>query len=651
MLSAIDRDAERQRVMSRRTMVLGGMKAAALTAFAARLYYLQIVEGDRYTTLAEDNRISLRLIAPTRGLIVDRQGVPLALNEQNFRAILVSERAGNVSQILAQMQSILPMSEQDHRRIMRDIQRSRSFAPVTIRENLTWDQVSAIEVNLPDLPGLAIEVGQVRAYPFGEATAHFLGYVGAVSEADQAKSEDPLLSLPGFRVGKNGLEKRHDDVLRGTAGSTQLEVNAFGRVIRELSRDEGKPGSQVTLTIDAKLQHFAQQRLAPERSAAAVVLDVDTGGIVALASNPSFDPNQFAMGISSELYESLIKDETNPLINKVIAGQYSPGSTFKVISALSFLENGIDANQRVHCSGKYNLGGHPFHCWKKGGHGAMDMKQAIMHSCDVYFYEMSRRVGIDKIAETARRFGMGEKTEIELPGERAGLVPDTKWKRQALKQPWHPGETLIASMGQGYVLSTPLQLAVMTARLANGGRAVKPHLTKSVDETLLEPPEWPAIQVNQENLRFILDSMAAVVNEPGGTALRSRITKAGYEMGGKTGTSQVRRISLAERSTGVKKNEDLPWRQRDHALFIAYAPVHKPKYACAVVVEHGGGGSTVAAPIARDILLELQMLDAARASVAELPPEPPADAPAAASPAPQSAAPASPAAPAPGVAR
>ncbi|HYE48285.1 MAG TPA: penicillin-binding protein 2 [Azospirillaceae bacterium] len=603
--------------MTRRTMVLGGMKAAALSALVARLYYLQIVEGDRYTMLAEDNRISLRLLAPPRGLIVDRNSVPLAVNEQNFRAILVSERAGDVTQILQQMAGILPMSEADHRRIMRDIKRSRSFAPVTVRENLTWEEVAAIEVNLPDLPGVSIDVGQVRSYPFGEATAHFLGYVGSVSEAELAGSEDPLLSLPGFRVGKTGLEKRHDEALRGSAGASQLEVNAVGRVIRELSRDEGKPGAQVTLTVDAKLQHYAQQRLAAERSAAAVVLDVQTGGVLAFASHPSFDPNQFAMGISSELYDSLLKDETTPLINKVIAGQYPPGSTFKMLVALAALESGlVGPDYRAFCSGHMELGGHRFHCWKKGGHGGMDLHNALKHSCDIYFYDMARRLGIDRIAEMARKFGLGQKTDLDLPGERSGLVPDTKWKRAAMKDVWHPGESLIAAIGQGYVLATPLQLAVMAARIANGGRAVQPHLTKAVEGSYHEPSDWPEIGVKPENLARILAGMAAVTNEPGGTAFGARITQAGFEMGGKTGTSQVRRITMAERATGVKKNDELPWRERDHGLFVGFAPVTQPRYACSVVVEHGGGGKA-AAVIARDILLELQLLDAARATAAK----------------------------------
>lgn len=618
-MSAFDRDAERQRMLSRRTLVLGGLKGAAVSALVARLYYLQIVESDRYTTLAEDNRISLRLIAPPRGQILDRFGVPLAVNEQNFSVVLVSERAGDVQQILDEVGRLVPLTEADERRIQRDIQRSRVFTPITLKENLSWDQVSAIEVNLPDLPGVSIDVGQVRSYPFGEALAHVLGYVGAPNEKDLQGVSDPLLSLPGFRIGKGGVERQFDQALRGTAGNRQLEVNAVGRVIRELSRENGQPGRQTVLTLDAKLQHYMHQRLSAEESGAAVVIDVNTGGVQGLCSTPSFDPNQFAMGIGYDAYQALLNDERTPLINKAIAGQYPPGSTFKMMTALAALESGIvNADHRVFCSGHMELGSHRFHCWRRGGHGTVDMVGALMHSCDVYFYDLAQRIGMDRIADMARRFGLGSRVGLELPGERPGLIPDPQWKRTTLKKPWHPGETLIASMGQGYVLSTPLQLAVMTARLASG-RAVQPHLAKSIEGEFQEQTEWPLIGVKPENLATVLKGMNAVSNVPGGTGYKSRITVPGMELAGKSGSAQVRRISMAERSSGVRKNEDLPWRERDHALFVAYAPVHAPKYACAVFVEHGASGGGVAAPIARDILLECQMLDAARHSVAQQP--------------------------------
>jgi penicillin-binding protein 2 len=607
----MDRDTDRYRHLTRRALMLGGMKAALLSTLVGRMYYLQVLQSDRYAVLADENRISLRLITPTRGQILDRFGVPLAVNQQNFRVVVVEEQARNVEQVLTLLSSIVPLTESDMRRVMREIQRKRAFVPVTVKENLSWDQVSQIEVNAPDLPGVAIEVGEIRSYPYAEATAHLLGYVGSVSESEL--NGDPVLALPGLRIGKSGLEKYHDLALRGTAGTSQLEVNAYGRVIRELSRQEGEPGRDVTLTIDIGLQQYTQERLAGEQSAAAVVMDVHTGGVYALASGPSFDPNQFATGINAELWEDLLSNPTTPLTNKVTAGQYAPGSTFKTVVALAALESGLVGPRfTVNCPGYMDLGDHRFHCWKKHGHGTVDMVEALKHSCDTYFYELARRLGIDRIAEMSKRFGMGQKLQLDLPHERPGLIPNREWKLSHLNKSWTQGESLIAAIGQGYVLATPLQLAVMQARMVNGGFAVKPHLTRQIEHGAGEQTAWPPVGVNKAHLDLVLQGMNAVTNVVGGTAYKMRINVAGFEMGGKTGTSQVRRITMAERDKGVIKNENLPWRQRDHALFIGFAPVHAPRYACCVVVEHGGGGSSVAAPIARDLLLEAQRRDSAR---------------------------------------
>lgn len=616
----MDRDTDRYRTLTRRTLVLGGIKLGLLSTLVGRLYYLQVVQSQKYTMLAEENRISLRLVAPSRGTIVDRFGAPLAVNQQNYRVVAVAERTRNLHETLDKISQIVPLTDADRRRVMREAQRKRRFVPVTVRENLNWDQVSTIELNTPDLPGVSIEVGEIRHYPFTEATAHILGYVGAVSEAELQKG-DPVLSLPGFRTGKNGIEKYHEKALRGTAGTSQLEVNAVGRVIRELSRDEGQPGREVQLTLDVGLQQFMQNRLGQEKSAAGVVMDVNTGGIYALCSHPSYDPNQFTMGINAELWEDLLSNPTTPLTNKAVAGQYAPGSTFKMIVALAALESGLVSNRHTaYCPGHMDLGDHRFHCWKKGGHGTVDMVGGLRHSCDVFFYDLARRIGIDRISEMAHRFGMGEKLGLDLPHERPGLIPSIDWKKAALGTSWQQGETLIASIGQGYVLSTPLQLAVMTARIANGGFAVKPHLTKQIRQGPVEQTVWPSIGVRKENLDLVVRGMNEVVNAPNGTAFKARIPDGGMEMAGKTGTAQVRRITMAERNTGVRKNEDLPWRERDHALFVAFAPVHAPRYACSIIVEHGGGGSAVAAPIARDILIECQKRDPGRAAVAEAPP-------------------------------
>ena len=605
-------DVERQRAFSRRGLLLGGAQALLLTGLAARMYYLQVVEADRYKTLAEDNRINLRLLPPPRGRILDRFGYALASNRQNFRVVLVREQAGDVERVLNALSQLMALDEYDYKRVLREVSRKRGFVPVTVRENLTWDEMSRVEVNGPDLPGVSIEMGQIRDYPYASSMSHVLGYVAAVAERDL--TGDPLLELPGFRIGKNGIEQKYDLALRGSAGNSQIEVNAYGRVIRELKREEGKPGDELVLTVDGGLQTFVHQRLMSEKSASAVVMDTETGDVLALASVPSYDPNAFNIGLTVKQWNDLINDPLKPLNNKAIAGLYAPGSTFKMIVALAALKAGIGPDHRAFCPGFMTLGRARFHCWKRHGHGWVDMIRGIQHSCDIFFYDVSRKVGVDNIAAMARIFGLGEPVGIDLYGEKGGVIPTRDWKLANIGEPWQGGETLVASIGQGFVLTTPLQLAVMTARLATG-KAVVPRLTRGVRAENEHPaapppaPDFAPLDVPEAHLALMREAMDAVSNHPRGTAYRARIEDEGWELAGKTGTSQVRRITMAERAVGVTKNEHLPWRRRDHALFVSYAPVHKPRYCCAVVVEHGGGGSKVAAPIARDILIETQRRD------------------------------------------
>lgn len=617
----MDRETERYRSLTRRALVLGGVKIALFGTLAARMYYLQVVERDRYQLLAEENRINIRLSMPSRGRIVDRFGVPLAVNDQNFRVLLVAEESGDVEEMLDRLTPIVTLTDFERRRVLRDVARRRAFVPVTLVENLDWEQVARLEANAPSLPGISIDVGDLRHYPYGAATAHILGHVGAVSESEL--TGDPVLALPGFRIGKTGVERQLEDTLRGQAGASQVEVNALGRVIRELSRDQGTPGDDVRVSIDIGLQEYVQERLQGERSAAAVVLDVETGEVFAMASQPSFDPNAFTSGISQDAWGSLVNDSHGPLNNKAITGQYAPGSTFKMLVALAALEEGvIGPNYRAWCPGFLELGNHRFHCWRRGGHGWMGLDEAISQSCDVYFYEISRRLGIEKIAAMAHRFGLGLPTGIDLPGEEAGLMPTQAWKQGAIGQPWQPGETLIASIGQGYVLATPLQLAVMTARIANGRWQVKPRVALRVgeaeDPAAGTAPSLEPLGVSEAALALVRDGMVRVTSSARGTARWAQIEQEGMEMAGKTGTSQVRRISTAERLTGIIRNEDRPWRLRDHALFVAYAPIDAPRYAVSVVVEHGGSGSRIAAPIARDILHECQRRNPARQLVVEV---------------------------------
>jgi len=613
------RDGDRYKLFGRRAAMLAGGKFVLLSTLIGRMYYLQVIEADRYKTLAEDNRISMRLLPPPRGRILDRKGIPLAVNEQNYQVLLVPEQAPDVEETLRALDAVIGLTSGERKRVLREMKRKRSFVPVTVRENLTWEDVARIEVNTPDLPGIMIDVGQSRYYPEGLATAHVLGYVAAVSENDL--TGDPLLELPGFRIGKAGMEKVHDLALRGNGGTSQVEVNAYGRVIRELNRQEGRPGADVRLNIDFELQKMAAKRLG-EESGVAVVVDIHTGDVLALASNPSFDPNAFNRGLSSKEWKALVSNPRTPLNNKAISGQYAPGSTFKMIVALAALEKGvITPEQKVFCEGHMELGNAKFHCWKKHGHGAQDMVEAIMHSCDVYFYEIARRTGINRIAAMARRFGLGSVMGLDLPGERRGNIPDKDWKKAVYGDSWHMGETLISGIGQGYVLATPLQLAVMTARIANGGYAITPKLTRALErgaEKDGDPIDAPrSLGINPNHLKVVRDAMAGVTNVPGGTAYRSRIPVPGMEMAGKTGTAQVRRISKAEREQGVLKNDELPWEQRDHASFVGYAPVNAPRFAIAVVIEHGGSGSKAAAPVARDILEEVQRRNPAKGTLSD----------------------------------
>jgi penicillin-binding protein 2 len=619
------RDNERHKLFNRRTVMLASGKAMLLSVLAGRLYYLQVIEADRYRTLADENRINLRLLPPPRGRIIDRFGVPLADNQQNYRVLLIPEDTRDIEHTLASLGQIIPLSAGEHRRVLRDIKRNRSFVPVTVRENLSWENAARIEVNAPDLPGVMIDVGQSRSYPHGEQLAHVLGYVAAVSPEQQSGA--PLLELPGFRVGKAGLEKIHDLALRGKGGSSQVEVNAFGRVIRELERREGEPGAEVKLTIDMGLQNMVAQRLG-EESASAVVLDVHSGEVLAMASTPAYDPNAFNTGLSASEWQALVNNPRAPLTNKAIAGRYAPGSTFKMAVLLAALEKGaITPDTKVFCNGFMELGNARFHCWKKHGHGLLDAQGAITQSCDVYFYEAAKRTGIERIAAMAERLGFGHKLGIDLPGERGGLVPTPKWKRGAMDAAWQGGETVITGIGQGYLLVTPLQLAVMTARLVNGGFAVTPRLTGAVSRRHGEAPTtpaYPSLELPARHLELVRSAMSDVMNSPFGTARRSQIEKPEWAMGGKTGTVQVRRITRAERDTGVLKDKDLPWELRDHALFVGFAPVNNPRYAVSVVVEHGGGGSTTAAPIARDILVEAQRRGSAGSALAAAVVPPPA---------------------------
>jgi penicillin-binding protein 2 len=616
------RDTQRQKLLNRRTALLAGGQTMLAAVLAGRMYQLQILDRDRYALLADENRINLRLLAPLRGRILDRAGVPVADNRQNYQVVVVPEQTRDLEATLAALGTLIEVSDADRRRVLRDAKRRHRFVPLMVRDNVSWDEMAKIEVAIPELAGVAIEQGTIRHYPYGQTAAHVLGYVAAVTEKEL--TGDPLLELPDFRIGKSGVEKARDLELRGTAGTSEVEVNAYGRVVREIAHRPGQPGQDVVLGLDIAMQDFVMKRCAAEPSVSCVLLDAVTGEVLALVSSPSFDPTLFSTGLSPAAWHELSTDPRNPLADKAIAGLYPPGSTFKPMVALAALAAGaVTPDTAITCPGYLDLGNATFHCWKKGGHGTLHLRDAIKHSCDVFFYETARRTGIDRIAAMAQRFGFGAPLGLDAPGERGGLIPTRAWKLATTGVAWQPGETLIAGIGQGSVLATPLQLAAMAARLVTG-RAVVPRLVR---ENGLAPPGgdpraplFAPLGIAPHDLALVLDGMNAVVNEQGGTAFAARIKDPNLEMGGKSGTSQVRHITQYERDHGLRKVSEVPWKDRDHALFVAFAPVGAPRYVCAAVVEHGGseagGGSAVAAPICRDVLVEVQRRDPARRTLA-----------------------------------
>lgn len=593
--------------MTRRGLVVGGLQLSFMAMLGLRMRQLQIEESDQYRLLAEENRVNIRLIAPPRGIIYDRNGVIIADNSQNFRIIIVREDAGDVDEVIAKLKAIISLDEDELARAIKEMNRRSPFVPVTLADRLSWEDFSRVAVNAPALPGITPDVGLSRYYPMQGDFAHVIGYVGPVSDYDlsQIEDPDPLLQIPKFQIGKVGVETKLEEDLRGKAGSKRIEINAAGRVMRELSRDPGTPGKDVQLTIDARLQNFTQTRLLGE-SAAAVVMDCENGDLLALGSAPAFDPNLFVRGISSADYRVLTDDRYVPLRNKTVQGTYPPGSTYKMVVALAALEAGVvSPGETVWCPGHYQLGRRRFHCWKRGGHGHMNLENSLVQSCDVYYYDISQRVGIDKISEMANKLGCGIRHDIPMSAVAEGLAPTQQWKHVRRGEAWRKGDTLNSSIGQGFTLASPLQLAVYAARMASG-KALQPRLIKSLGDEPLDLAEPEPLDIRTSSLRAIRKAMYNVSNGRRGTARRSRVVAEGFEIAGKTGTSQVRNITAAERARGVFRNEDLPWERRDHALFVAFAPYDNPKYAISVVVEHGGGGSTAAAPVARDILLFAQ---------------------------------------------
>jgi len=573
-------EAQQGYTFSRRAWLLGAAQIGVGTLLAGRMGWLAIAENERYNLLSESNRVNMTLIPPRRGWLVDRHGHPIADNRTDFRVDLIPDRIIDEERTLAALRDLLALTDEDMLRIRTDLKRAAGFQPVKVAENVGWERFAAVQVRQPELPGVAPTRGFARNYPAGAAVAHLTGYVGSASAEQYKQTRDPLLVTPGFKLGKDGLEKTLESDLRGKPGAKRIEVTARGKLVAELETRPDTPGKSQRLTIDAGLQEYAARRLGTN-SGSAVVFDCLTGEMLCMVSMPAYDPNSFSDGISHLEWKMLSADDHVPLMNKVTQGLYPPGSTVKPMNGLALLEAGVDPNERVFCGGALRVGSGLFHCHKRRGHGPIDLRGAIAQSCDIYFYEMVRRLGYDRVAPVARAVGLGEKYDLPFATQRYGTVPDSAWKERKYKTKWTVADSLNASIGQGYVLANPMQLAVMAMRIGSG-RMLQPSLL--MDKVRRDAPALP---FSEENLRIVREGMWQVVNG-GGTGGASRLYMPGIDLAAKTGTAQVRRITMAERRSGVLSNAQLPFKLRDHALFICFAPADNPRYAAGIVLEHNG---------------------------------------------------------------
>jgi penicillin-binding protein 2 len=573
---------------SRRAFVLTAAQGGIAALLAGRMAYISIAENERYQLLSESNRVQMQLLPPRRGWIVDRKGQPIAINRSDFRVDLIPDRLKEPDRVLAELTTLLELPPEEVDRIKKELEQAAGYQPVAVAENLPFEKYAAVTIRLPELPGVSPLRAFSRYYPDGAAVGHLVGYVGTPNKEEyEAEDKNPLLITPGFKIGKQGIEKVMEERLRGRPGAKRVEVTARGKLVRELDTLSDRSGTALPLTIDAGLQAYAARRLGNE-SGSVVVLDCLTGDILAMASMPSHDPNSFSDGISSIEWQMLSQDERRPQVNKALSALYPPGSTIKPMVAMALLAAGIDPDQTVSCGGGYPLGNRFFRCL--GRHGPMNMHRAIAKSCNTYFYAMGRKVGIDPLAEMEKRLGLGTKYDLPFVSQSYGTVPSSDWKQRKYDQEWTQSDTLNASIGQGYVLVNPLQLAVAAGRIASG-REIVPRLV--VDAGRPEALPMPA-----EHFQIVRAGMWEVVNG-NGTAGRSRLPLPGIEMGGKTGTAQVRRI------TGSQRGQSGEWKYRDHGLFMCFAPTANPRYAAAVVIDHGMGGSRAAAPVAKDVLTYL----------------------------------------------
>ncbi len=614
------------RLIGRRMFIISAAKAIVVFGIVGRLISLQINESKKYKTLSDKNRFREWKFSPPRGLINDYFGTEIASNKQVYQLHIVPENSENLEVLIFRLKNILNLSEKDLFKIRRKISSQKPWDPVIISDNLTWSEFSRINLFLHELQGAEPVVSVARLYT-EPSSVHVIGYVSKASKKDLQNKEYLKNKIAtGTRVGKTGLENRLDSKVIGDVGYKRYEVNAYGKRIKEISIDPGKAGENFRTTLDLEVQVLAS-KLMEGKSGAVCVMDIYTGDIVSIVSSPVFDPNKFVHGIDKKSWNSLIKHRDKPLINKAIAGLYPPGSTIKLLAAISALENDVfNPKTVIQCKGSIELYGEKFHCWKKKGHGFMDMRDGIKQSCDIYFYEVARKLGIDRLSVTAEKFGLGKQVLKDFIEERNGVVPNTEWKKKYVGKNWYLGETLHAGIGQGYWQSSPLQLCLMTAQIANGGYKIRPRIIINEEEknqfedlnqfiedrkvfsddqislyNFINKFKYKSLFDNPENIKFVQDALFGATNEPGGTSYGSRLTKKEFIFAGKTGTSQVKRFTEKQRELEVK-NEDLPYEDRDHALFVAFAPYTDPRYAISVVVEHGGSGSKSAAPIAKKVI-------------------------------------------------
>tara|TARA_B100000003_G_scaffold60178_1_gene53703 strand:+ start:1307 stop:3217 length:1911 start_codon:yes stop_codon:yes gene_type:complete len=613
----IGSNIRKSKLINRRMFIASAAKAVVFIGIVSRLFYLQVEQNKKYLTLSDKNRIRENKLPPIRGEFKDYFGKTIAGNLDVYELHVIPEQVEDFRVLITRVKQILNLTEKKVDKIYKTKNKQKPWETIIVSDNLTWEEFSKINYYLYDLPGLKPVISVGRNYPYNESYSHVLGYVAYASQKDLSSNE--IINdrhVPGLRVGKNGLEKTFENELIGTNTIQRFEVNAYGKRINQLEVQDGNQGNSLRISIDTEIQNYTSELLNGEAGSISV-MDIYTGEIVAMNSSPSFNPNDFLYGIGSKEWKDLNKNPFKPLINKTISGLYSPGSTIKPIVALSALENDvIKPGMTVRCTDSIDFYGQKFHCWKKKGHGYMNLKNAIKQSCDIYFYETARLLGVDRLNETARKFGLGDIVLKDFfDNEKKGVVPSTKWKKEAIGQNWYLGETLITGIGQGYIQTTPLQLTLMTAQLANGGNKINPTIIPNntekveniIDQMKLNQDfatNYPSLVRNKENVKFVLDAMFRSTNEIQGTSYRSRIDDPKYQFAGKTGTAQVKRITEEERELD-RELEQIPYKERDHAWFIAFGPYKNPRYALTVLVEHGGSGSSAAAPIAKKLFKKI----------------------------------------------